>query len=117
MKRFIDYYRDTHIFAGLVASLFLNILNWAALSWRIFPLQNQEVILHYNIYFGTDKIGPAWHASYVPLLGIACIAINFLLGLYYWKDYKSISYAFNYFTVLLQILLMISSIFTILANL
>lgn len=117
MKRILDYYKDTHIFAGLSVSLFLNVVSWVLLSWKLFSLQSPEVVLHYNVYFGPDKIGPAWHAAYVPLIGLVCLIINFCVGLYLWNVNKIISYVFNYFSVILQILTIVSVIFTILANL
>ncbi len=113
--RFGDYYKDTHIFAGLGVSLFLNIVIWSLLAWRIFPLQEQ-VVIHYNVYFGIDQFGPAWHAAILPGLGLIIILLNYCLGLVLWKKNKSIGHIINYFSLCLQILLLISVIFTILAN-
>lgn len=115
MMRFGDYYKDSHIFAGLGVSLFLNIAIWSLLAWRIFPLQEQ-VVIHYNVYFGIDQFGPAWHASILPGLGLLIIIINFFIGWVLWKKINSLGHIINYFSLSLQLILLLAVIFTILAN-
>ncbi len=59
----------------------LNLLIWLLLVIKI-PRSTEQIVLHYNIYFGPDLIGAWYRAFLAPLLGLLIFGLNFLLA--YW---------------------------------
>ncbi len=63
-----------YLIAGLA-----NLLIWLWLGLVIRPT-GESVPLHYNIYFGIDKIGNSYQLYWLPLFGLIIILFNLLLG-------------------------------------
>ncbi len=76
----------------LIASLFINIADWAVLAFFIRPV-DFPIILHYNIYFGVDIIGGWWQAYFLPFTGAVILLINsFLARFFYGRKERVASY-------------------------
>lgn len=68
-----------------IGSLIINIGNWGLIMFFMKPV-DFLLILHYNVYFGVDVIGPWWQLYFLPLIGIIILGINTILGyLFYQK--------------------------------
>lgn len=117
LKEFLQ--TDKIIKATFLLSIFLNLLNWGLIYYRFTRFlagQEESMILHYNIYFGIDKIGNWTNIYYLPLIGVIVLIINLLGGyLLYQKD-KLISYFFLSAALLCQILLNVATFFVIVVN-
>jgi len=96
--------------------LFLNILIWGLVSWRILP-NSDQVILHYSIYFGTDWLGSAWKILYFPAIGLLVLITNLVVGYYFWSKNKLISLTLNYLSVFFNLLILFASVLLVLVNL
>lgn len=116
-KEFVK--KDRIIKITLILSVLFNLINWGLIYYRFTRFlagQEESMILHYNIYFGIDKIGNWTSIYYLPLIGIAILLVNLLGGyLLYHKD-KLISYFFLSTALLAQILLILATFFIIVVN-
>ncbi|MFH1564683.1 MAG: hypothetical protein ABIC82_02415 [bacterium] len=117
LKEFIK--KDKLIKVTIFLSILFNLINWGLIYYRFTRFlagQEESIILHYNIYFGIDKIGDWTNIYYLPLIGLAILFINLLGGyLLYQKD-KLISYFFLSVAFLVQILLILATFFIIVVN-
>lgn len=60
--------------------IFFSALNWI-LAWSIFrQSQGQQLILHYNIRFGADRIGDPTYLFFLPAAGLLVFFINLILA-------------------------------------
>jgi hypothetical protein len=78
--------------------------------WSFIPL-------HYNIFFGIDRFGPAYSVFGLTVLGIFFIFLNYFLAL---KLATTNKVLFNFLiisTLLLEIILLIDELFIVLLNL
>ena len=118
MPQFKIFIKNKLIFISLILALLVNVAIWIILSIKI-GKQIEPIALHYNIYFGIDRIG-AWYNIYIlPLGGLLIIIFNWLFGLYaYAKDNKNIilGYFLNFGSLFVQLLLLAASILLILIN-
>jgi hypothetical protein len=62
-----------------IGSLFLNAINWGLIAFFIRPV-DFPIILHYNVYFGVDLIGPWWQVYFLPLTGLLILTVNAIVG-------------------------------------
>lgn len=73
---FSDYIvRRIFIVAGAV-----NLLAWLAAFLLARSIGDSLAVLHYNVVFGIDLIGPAFHLYAIPLIALAIIVINILFA-------------------------------------
>lgn len=110
------YYRDGFIKFNLFLSLWLNAGLWAGLFWRLKDAA-EFVPLHYNIYFGIDRLGPYYQLFSLPFLGLLFIAVNFLLGAAFFSKEKLLSQILAGISSFSQLILILASIFILLVNL
>lgn len=111
-----DYKKNKVNIIAWSIGLFLNILSWGLVIWRILPSTDQ-VILHYTIYFGTDWLGSAWKILYLPAAGLLLLITNFVVGYYFWENNKLVSFTLNYLSVFFNLLLLLASVLLVLVNL
>ena len=87
----------------LIGSLVLNIVNWGLIAFFIRPV-DFSVILHYNVYFGVDVIGPWWQIYFLPFIGLIILGINTILGyLFYQKKERIVAHLLMLATFIAQI--------------
>lgn len=67
----------------LIASLFINVADWATLAFFIRPV-DFPIILHYNVYFGVDIIGGWWQAYFLPFTGTVIFLVNAVLAHFFY---------------------------------
>jgi hypothetical protein len=85
-----DFFSNSIVHWTLIASIFINAADWAALAYFIRPV-DFPIILHYNVYFGVDIIGDWWQAYFLPLIGVIMLVINTLLAYYFFKQKERIA--------------------------
>lgn len=78
--------------------------------------QTEPIILHYNIFFGIDLIGPWFKIYLIPLFGLICFFINFALSAIIYKRSKILSYLLIHASSLIQIFILLAVIFLIFQN-
>lgn len=72
---FVPYLRNYTL-----AVAFFSALNWL-LAWSVFrQSQGQQLILHYNIKFGADRIGDPLYLFYLPLIGLGVFFANLIIA-------------------------------------
>lgn len=95
--------------------LALNLFVWLWL-WLHIPSELDELFLHYNILFGVDLIGPAWHIYLVPLSGLIILLTNVFLGWALFKKEPFASYILNFSACFVQLFLIIDAYLLVLLN-
>ncbi|MFA5070081.1 MAG: hypothetical protein WC528_02265 [Patescibacteria group bacterium] len=110
------FYQNKLFLINLLFSVLINLATWLLLSLE-FKAQSDPVILHYNIYFGIDLIGPWYRVYLMPLFGFICFFINFFLSVIIYAKEKLLSYFLVFISSLMQIILIIATIFIIFQNL
>ena len=100
--------------------LFVNLAIWVVLYIKIKPLsfisEFGQIPLHYNIYFGIDKIGPWYNVFALPLIGLIVIIFNNILGYTFYLKEKLISHFLVGSQFIVQIILAFGAFLIILLN-
>lgn len=78
-KKFVLYYRERYVFLYSTVSLVAIAVALIIAVVKVVPLGG-AVPLHYDIYFGIDRIGPWYHFFYVPLGGLFLVLLNTVIG-------------------------------------
>lgn len=117
LKEFVK--KDKLIKTTVLLSVLFNLVNWGLIYYRFTRFlagQEESIILHYNIYFGIDKIGNWTNIYYLPLIGLAILFINLLGGYLLCQKDKLISYFFLCAALFSQILLIMATFYIIAVN-
>lgn len=111
------FLRDRLILYPLCGAVVVHILMWGLLLWRGLPLRTQTLVpLHYTIYFGIDLVGP-WYGIFTgAVLGLIVLVVNIIMIFTIYERYRLFAYFFAIGTTLLELMLLVGSIFTILLN-
>lgn len=115
--RFKVFLRDKFILLSLILSLFFNVLVWLLLYTKIPHLVDGTIVLHYNIYFSIDLIGPWWQILLLPLSGLAILLINLFFSYLNYKQSRLISCFLLGFSGLMQVIIFLASLALIYVNL
>ena len=99
----------------LSLAILTNIGIWVWLLWQIRP-QEEFIFLHYNVLFGVDKIGPWYHVLALPLLGVAVILINTIIGWIHFEKDKFVGFILNMVSVFCQMFLAIAAYLLVFLN-
>ena len=101
----------------LVILMFLgNIINWLILLVFLKPA-TENIILHYNVYFGVDMTGKRSLAYIMPAVGLLLIMINSYLAGYFHRNNETIAgYILLVAAFMAQISLIIASFSVIIIN-
>ena len=92
----------------LIGSLILNIVNWGLIAFFIRPV-DFPIILHYNVYFGVDVIGPWWQLYFLPFIGMIILGLNTVLGyLFYQKKERIVAHLLMLATFIAQIVVTVA---------
>jgi len=109
------YWRDRIVLAVLLLSLAINVALWVFLKIFIKP-GPVPLTLHYTIYFGPDLLGEAWQVFTLPLVGLAIILLDTILGNFiYYRD-KFSAYFLIAVLPIVQAFLWIGAISLVLIN-
>ncbi|EKE19040.1 MAG: hypothetical protein ACD_9C00158G0004 [uncultured bacterium] len=100
----------------IIGSLIINVVNWGLIIFYIRPV-DFPIILHYNVYFGVDVIGPWWQVYFLPLIGLLIFIINTLLGyLFYQQKERIVAHLLVLAVFIVQICITIGVVSLLLIN-
>jgi uncharacterized membrane protein len=97
----------------------LALLIWLVITglitFKTVPIiyKKTAVPLHYNIHFGVDTIGQWWHIYLVPAIGLVILLVNFILATFMWSKESVLAYLAATATLVLQIILLVATIFIV----
>lgn len=105
-----------------IVGLVLNAFIWLIIYFKFYPLvynlpEEQSFIpLHYNIYLGVDLFGRWQEIFYLPGIGLFILLLNTILALVLFNKKEILSYFLTVTSALLQLFLLLATIFVILIN-
>lgn len=98
-----EFFRSPLVQWVIIGALLVNITNWGLIAYFIRPV-DFPIILHYNVYFGVDVIGAWWQVYFLPLIGIAILSVNTVLGyLFYQQKERIVAHLLILATFIVQI--------------
>lgn len=112
-----DEFFKNHIILWLLLFNFLsNLANWIGLAFFINKTQD-NIILHYNVYFGVDNFGNWEQVFWMPGIGLGLFLINFYLAFFFHNNKEVIaSYILLIASLMIQLSLIIGAVSVILIN-
>lgn len=100
----------------IILALATNIINWAILFIFLKPA-TENIILHYNVYFGVDMTGRRNLAFIMPGIGLILIIINSYLAKYFYRNKEIIAgYILLIAALMAQLSLIIATFSVIIIN-
>ncbi|OGL59205.1 hypothetical protein A3H10_01195 [Candidatus Uhrbacteria bacterium RIFCSPLOWO2_12_FULL_46_10] len=101
------YFKDTWTRATLIPALILCLL---AVGLIVFIMPREEnLVLHYNIYFGIDLLGNWYEVLFIPLAGLILVILNAVVGSFVWRRDRVISYLLGFGTVILSFVVIVAT--------
>ncbi|HLN18677.1 MAG TPA: hypothetical protein VK255_00730 [Patescibacteria group bacterium] len=111
-----EYWRDKANLWLIILSLLVNIINWVVLLVLLRPA-TENIILHYNVYFGVDQVGKRFQAFVLPVIGFIIFLVNLFLSRYFFRNNEMVaSYILLLSVFMAQLSLIIASISVIIIN-
>lgn len=86
--------------------------------WRILPIAKETpfIPLHYNIYLGVDRFGPALRVFWIPVIGLFFFLLNHFLQAHLYRQQKLFSFFFAVATPLFEFILLVAMVLIVLIN-
>lgn len=107
--------KDRIIAIALGVGLLLNAIIWVILKLNIRPT-DIPITLHYNVYFGVDYLGKYTQIYSIPVVGLAILCINTVLAIKIFSRSKLSARILAIAALIIQLLLIVSSIALIIFN-
>jgi len=106
IKRLALYYRERFIFVTSTVSITALFLTVVLIVIQMFQRTGLSP-LHYDIFFGIDRVG-MWHQTLgAPLMGILVLVTNFIIGFYLFARDKYLSYALSISSALVSVFILL----------
>lgn len=103
-----EYFHSALVQWMFIGALMLNVASWIAIVFFLRPV-DFPVILHYNVYFGVDVIGPWWQIYFLPIIGLLVLLVNSALGfLFYEQKERIVGHLLMLATFIVQIVVVIA---------
>ncbi|MBI2633757.1 MAG: hypothetical protein HYW80_00415 [Parcubacteria group bacterium] len=97
------------------ASLTLNLASWLWMYLRI-PQGSYPFILHYNIYFGQDLLGPRYLLFQIPFLGLTVLGVNLLLASSLFEKSRPYAWLVLGATLVIEMVILYASLIVVYVN-
>lgn len=111
-----EFFRSGLVQWVIIGALLVNVTNWGLIGFFIRPV-DFPIILHYNVYFGVDVIGAWWQVYFLPLIGLAILIVNTVLGyLFYQQKERIVAHLLILATFIVQISITIAVASLLLIN-
>jgi hypothetical protein len=110
-----SFVSDRLNFFSLSIALLLNIIQWALIYFKLRP-DSSNILLHYNVVYGTDLVDRGTLAYLIPGLALIFLLVNFTVGYFMYNREKLASYFLNIASVPVQIIFLVAVVVLILAN-
>lgn len=104
------------VFWLVVFNIIANLSNWIILA--IFSNKiDENIILHYNVYFGVDDMGNWKQVFIMPAIGTVLFFLNMFLAVFFYKNKQRIaSYVLLLASFMVHMSFIIASISVLLIN-
>lgn len=100
----------------IILSIIANAINWLILLIFLKPA-TENIILHYNVYFGVDMTGKRGFAFLLPAIGLLLFIINYFLAKYFFRNKENVAgYIILVAALMAQLSLIIASFSVIIIN-
>ena len=110
------FFQNRIVFWLSILSLAANLVDWVILKIFIKPV-DFPIILHYNVYFGVDKLGDWNKVFLLPSLGLVLLLTNLFLSRHFYRQKERIaSHLLLMATLMLQLSLIVASVSIIIIN-
>jgi hypothetical protein len=110
-----SFVSDRLNFFSLGISLLINIIQWALIFIKIRP-SGQNILLHYNIIYGTDLVDKDIYAYFIPGIALIFLLVNLLAAYYIYNREKLASYFLNMANLPVQVIFLVATFVLIFAN-
>lgn len=110
-----SFVSDRLIFFSLGVSFLVNIIQWVLIYINIRP-GNTNILLHYNIIYGTDLVDKGLYAYFIPGLALTFLVVNAAVSFFFYQKEKLSSYFLAMANIPIQMIFFVASIVIILAN-
>ncbi len=114
-NRLKSFVSDRLIFFSFGVSFLINIIQWVLVYIKIKP-SSTNILLHYNIVYGTDLVDKGYYAYMVPGLALAFLTFNLLTAYFFYQKEKLASYFLNMSNLAVQSVFFIATLVLIYAN-
>src|SRR5579885_1378059 len=104
-----SFFHDRLNAVGLLVSLLLNAINWVIILGKIKPSAN-NILLHYNVIYGSDLVAHSWYAYGIPLLALVLLVVNFILAQRVYQKEKLAAYFLSMATIAIQVIFIVASL-------
>jgi hypothetical protein len=110
-----SFVSDRLNFFSFGIALLINIIQWVIIYIKIKPT-GQNILLHYNIVYGTDLVDKDIYAYMIPGVALIFLVANFLVANFLYQREKLASYFLNVANIPVQLIFLIGTVVLILAN-
>lgn len=112
LKSFVS---DRLVFLSLVISALLNIIQWAIIYIKLKP-GSTNILLHYNVIYGTDLVDKGYYAYAVPGIALGFLLLNAMVAYYFYHREKLSSYFLTAANIPVQLIFFAASLVLVMAN-
>jgi len=111
--------RDRLVLTGGALALTVFALHVVLLVWKLPEIiaDRSVIALHYNIFFGVDRVGEWKRMLIIPVFGALSIGLGFFFGLIWYGRSSFLSQVLFFSAAAMNILFLAASVFILLANL
>ncbi len=99
----------------MLAAAVVNIIQWLVIAGK-FRFESRPIPLHFNAFYGTELVGPAYFAYQLPIVGLVFLWVNFYLASRFLRYDRFLARLCVWLTVVIQIMLAAAAISVIAAN-
>lgn len=111
----LSFFKSKYLLAFFIVPLALNIAAWLVILY-FFRNESGNVVLHYNILYGTDYRGE-WRELYIiPGVGLAILLLNAIIGKLIQDKEKFVADFLFLFAIISQIFAIIAIAAIVLVN-
>jgi hypothetical protein len=100
---------------GFFSALLVNIIHWLLLYFKL-NLGGTNILLHYNVVYGPESIGPAVYAYNLPAVALLVLVVNLFLASSFYKKEKLPAYFLGFATLAIQLIFLAAGIVLIVIN-
>lgn len=112
---FSFFIKDKIIWIFGLLSLALNLFLWLLFYIKI-PRAEEIIPLHYNIYFGIDRVGEWFEIFIYPFTAFVIFLINFFLSYLIYKKEKFLSHLLSIASTVVGLVILGAGILVLMIN-
>jgi hypothetical protein len=110
-----NFVSDRLNFFSLGLAFLINIIHWAMIYIKIKP-GSSNILLHYNVIYGTDLVDKGLYAYIIPGLALLFLIINTTVSYFIFKKEKLASYFLSMANIPVQLVFWAAGLILVLAN-